>query len=89
MSRKEGKQSAPALSDESGAIAATAAQQAPSGAVPTSGNLISVAEELGRLLARRLLADSAPRRGYSLIELAFGAVILALLLVLTARLLEW
>lgn len=85
MGRKVG--TAPASSGEPRAIAATAAQQNSSSVVPSSDGLMAVADELGRLLARRLLADSAPRRGYSLIELAFGSAILALLIVLVARLL--
>ena len=89
MGRKVGKKSASASSDESGAITATAAQQTPSGVVPTSDALISAGEELGRLLARRLLADTGPRRGYSLIELVWGATVIAALVLLAARLLGW
>ena len=47
--------------------------------------LVAFAEELGRLLARRLLADLDCRRGYSLPESLLGAVTLVLLLLLAAR----
>ena len=49
-----------------------------------SAPLLALAEELGRLLARRLLTDQG-RRGYSLPELLFGAVVVAIVWVLIAR----
>ena len=51
--------------------------------------LVTLAEELGRLLARRELARPDRRRGYSLPELLVGALIFILLWVLIGRFLDW
>lgn len=55
-------------------------------AFPGSDGLHRLAEEFGRLLARRLATD---RRGYSLIELVLGALLVAIVTVLAADLLRW
>ena len=59
------------------------ANQPPAGALPTA--LVTLAEELGRLVARRELVQVKSRRGYSLPELLLGASIMALLWILVAR----
>ena len=53
----------------------------------TSEALIALAEELGRVLARRELARVDRRRGYSLVELIIGAAAMAELWILMVRLL--
>ena len=55
----------------------------------TTDAVNAFAEELGRLLARRLLADTDRRKGYSLIELLWGAAVMALLVSLAARSFGW
>lgn len=71
--------------DKTGGIAVSAARQDHPGVLSTSEAVVSLAEELGRLLARRLLADPGRRRGYSLAEVILGAAVMALMLVVIAR----
>ena len=56
-------------------------------APPTA--LVTFAEELGRLLARRLLNVPGRRRGYSLPEILLGASAMAVVWILIARTLGW
>ena len=51
--------------------------------------LLDLAEELGRLLARRELARPNGRRGYSLPELFLGAAVMALVWLLVLRFSGW
>ena len=51
--------------------------------------LVTFAEELGRLVARRELGNTRNRRGYGLPELLLGASVMAYLWVLVARVLGW
>ena len=51
--------------------------------------LVALAEELGRLLARRELAKVRDRRGYELPELMLGVSVMAVVWVLIARALGW
>ena len=54
-----------------------------------SAALIALAEELGRLLARRELAAIRNRRGYGLPELLLGLSVMAVVWVLIAGALSW
>jgi len=84
MERKTGRNRF--VVDEAGHSAAsslTSAMVTPTPDVPTA--LLDLAEELGRLLARRELAPPNRRRGYSLPELLLGAAVVALAWVLVAR----
>ncbi len=86
MGRKASRKPVP--TDEGrGSVASTSAV-APIPATPDTA-LIDIAEELGRLLARRLLADPGRRRGYSLVEILLGATVMVVMWVLIARLLGW
>lgn len=70
----------------------TAKRSAPQADLPLpfadTAALIGLAEELGRLLARRELSKSGGRRAYSLPELLLGATAMVLICILIARLLE-
>ena len=59
-------------------------QDRPTPEAATAG-LVALAEELGRLLARRELALRRNRRGYSLPELIYGAFVMAVVWILIAR----
>lgn len=54
-----------------------------------SAALMALAEELGRLLARRELADIRNRRGYTLPELLLGMSVMAVVWILIAGALSW
>ena len=71
-----------------GAIAVPNSPQDPPSILSASQPLIALAEELGRLLARRVLSDR-DRRGYGLHELLLGAAMMALTWIFVARLLGW
>lgn len=74
--------------DKLGAIVVSDSHQDPPSLLSPTQPLISLAEELGRLLARRLRSDGN-RRGYGLPELLLGAAVMALTLIFVARLLAW
>ena len=74
-----------AVPDGQGGVTSPAVQDGPPPNPPASACLGNFAEELGRVLARRLLAVPDMRRGYSLPELLLGAVGLALLWLLIVR----
>ena len=79
----------PVLSDVRGAVASSSSLITAGSQV--SGNplasLIDLAEDVGRLLARREIAERTGRRGYSLPALLVGAAILTLAWILVGRLL--
>jgi hypothetical protein len=84
MKRKNGRNRV--VDNEAGHSAApspTSAMVTPTSDVAAA--LLDLAEELGRLLARRELAKPSNRRGYSLPELLLGAAVMALAWVLVAR----
>ena len=55
------------------------------GAEPSPAALVTFAEELGRLLARRLLDVPGSRRGYSIPEILLGASVMAFIWILVAQ----
>ena len=82
MARKVTRQPVQAGKDERPTPGAVSTASVMSGAVAP---LHDLAEELGRLLARRELARSNGRRGYSLPQILIGASVLAVLWILVAR----
>jgi len=88
MKRKTGRNRI--VGDEAGHSAAPSPTSAM--VIPTpdiAAALLDLAEELGRLLARRELARPNRRRGYSLPELLLGAAVMALAWLLVSRFLGW
>lgn len=89
MSATSRSKTAPVECTVAASTPATLSPEVNPSARPAGTELISFAAEFGRLLARRLLADTGPRRGYSLIELMWGATVIAALVLLAARLFGW
>ena len=73
----------------SGTTTSDPPQAHPTEAGAISAALLTLAEEFGRLLARRELATIRGRRAYALPELLLGASVMALIWVWVARALGW
>lgn len=82
MARRVTKQ--PVQAERNGDPVPGAVSSVPMKSGPTAP-LYDLAEELGRLLARRELARTDRRRGYSMVELVFGGALVALVWILVAR----
>ncbi len=89
MSRRVKPKIAAAISGAGQATESSKAQAGRHAVEKSPAALVDLAEELGRLLARRLLADPGSRRGYSLPETLIGATIMAMMWFLIARTLSW
>ena len=87
MARRAGTKTSRA--DGGAAIMAAPSQVDQPVACTTSAALVALAEELGRLLARRELSQLRNRRGYGLPELLLGASVMAVVSILIARTPGW
>lgn len=72
-----------------GEAASPTTRQVHLGAPPAPAALLAVAEELGRLMARRLLTSSDYRKGYSLPKSLIGLTFNAVMLLLAYYLIAW